>query len=249
MFPEIGTIGPLTFYSFGLMLALALVIAGWFMAEDLRQRGMDPGRAFELVLAAAVGGLIGARVYYVIDNPDADAGLLSGSGLTFYGSLIGGVLAVVAVALWRRLPVGVVANLAAPALALGIAIGRIGCQLAGDGDYGIRSDLPWAMSYPDGTVPTIFTVHPTPIYETAIMLGTFWLLWRLRGRLLAPWSLFGLWAVIYGVERFLMEFIRRNPEELWGLTAAQLSSIALVAIGLGLLWRTWGRLVAVPARP
>jgi phosphatidylglycerol:prolipoprotein diacylglycerol transferase len=249
MFPELGTIGSLTFYSFGLMAALALVVPGWFMSEDLRQRGMNPARAFELVIAAAVGGFVGARVYFVIENPSSGTGLLSGSGLVWYGGVIGGVIAVVALALWRRLPLGVVANLTAPALALGYAIGRIGCQLAGDGDYGKVSTLPWAMSYPDGTVPTVRLVQPTPLYETASMLFVFWLLWRLRGRLMQPWSLFGLWCVLAGLERFLVEFVRRNPEEALGLTTAQITSIALVAVGVALLARTGALRPGLPPRP
>jgi phosphatidylglycerol:prolipoprotein diacylglycerol transferase len=232
VYPELGSIGPLTFYSFGLMAALALVIPGLFLARDLRERGMDPTRAFELVLGAAIGGFVGARVYYLIEHRGE-----SGSGLVWYGGLIGGVIGVVLVSAWRRMPLGLVANLAAPALALGYAIGRIGCQLAGDGDYGQRSDLPWAMSYPDGTVPTTHAVQPTPLYETAAMLVVFWLLWRMRGRLARPWALFGLYCILAGVERFLIEFIRRNPEEAGGLTTAQLLSIPLVIVGVALLFR------------
>jgi len=235
VFPELGSIGPFTFYAFGLMVALALVVPCWFLSQDLRDRRMEPGRALELVFAGGLGGFVGARVYYVIQNPDGAGGIFSGSGLVWYGGLIGGVIGVTALSWWRRLPLGVVANLAAPALALAYAIGRIGCQLAGDGDYGSRSDLPWAMSYPDGTVPTSLDVHPTPLYETAAMLAVFWLLWRLRGRLTAPWSLFGLYCVLAGVERFLVEFVRRNPVEVLGLTAPQLFSVGLVAVGIGLL--------------
>ncbi len=235
MFPELGSYGPFTFYAFGLMVALAAVIPGWFMTQDLRARGMEPGRAFELFLAGGVGGFVGARIYYVIENPHAGGGLISGSGLVWYGGLIGGTIGVVLVSWWRRLPLGVVANLVAPALALAYAIGRIGCQLAGDGDYGTRSDLPWAMSYPDGTVPTTHTVQPTPLYETATMLAVFWLLWRLRGRMLEPWRLFGLYCVLSGAERVLVEFVRRNRVEALGLTAPQLFSIGLMAVGVGLL--------------
>jgi phosphatidylglycerol---prolipoprotein diacylglyceryl transferase len=238
VYPELGSIGPLTFYSFGLMAALALVIPGLFLAQDLRQRGMDPTRAFELMLGAGIGGFVGARVYYLIEHRgEPGTGIFSGSGLVWYGGLIGGVVGVLAVSAWRRMPLGLVANLTAAPLALGYAIGRIGCQLAGDGDYGQRSDLPWAMSYPDGTVPTTHTVQPTPLYETTAMLFAFWLLWRMRGRLTRPWALFGLYCILAGVERFLVEFIRRNPEEAGGLTTAQLLSIPLVIIGAALLLR------------
>ena len=230
MFPELGSIGPFTFYSFGLMLALGLVAAGVFMGVDARQRGLKPGFALELMIGAGVGGLVGARVYYVIDTGDT-ASLLSGSGLTWYGGIFGGTALVLAVGLWRRVPAGVVANLAGPALALGYAIGRLGCQLSGDGDYGSASDLPWAMSYPDGTVPTTEEVHPTPLYEALGSLVLFAVLWRLRSRFAQPWSLFGLYLVGAGGMRFLVEFVRRNPEEVGSLTTAQVISLGLVAIG------------------
>ena len=115
-------------------------------------------------------------------------------------------------------------------LAVGYAIGRVGCQLSGDGDYGTPSDLPWAMAYPDGTVPTTDEVHPTPIYETLAMGVAGLVLWRLRDRV-APGVLFGLYLVIAGVERFLIEFIRRNDAVALGLTQAQLISLAMVAFG------------------
>ncbi|MCU0308828.1 MAG: prolipoprotein diacylglyceryl transferase [Thermoleophilia bacterium] len=238
MFPEIGSFGPFTLYSFGLMAALALVVPAFFLALDLRQRGMNPGLAVELAFGAGIGGFVGARLYYVVENRgEPGVSLISGSGLTWYGGLIGGVIGVWLVTLWRRKPIGVVANLAAAPLALGYAIGRMGCQLSGDGDYGSASSLPWAMSYPDGTVPTTQLVHPTPLYEAVAMLAIFWLLWRTRGRLTAPWSLFGAYLVLSGAERFLVEFIRQNPEELAGLTTAQLISVVSVAIGAALLLR------------
>jgi phosphatidylglycerol:prolipoprotein diacylglycerol transferase len=135
--------------------------------------------------------------------------------------------------------------MSAPGLAIGYAIGRIGCQLSGDGDYGRATSLPWGMSYPDGEVPTTEIVHPTPVYETAAMLVVFFVLWRLRDRLNRPWQLFGLWAILAGAERFLVEFVRRNEDVALGLTAAQLFSIGLMAIGAVLMI---GRKGAEPAR-
>ncbi|MEW6582506.1 MAG: prolipoprotein diacylglyceryl transferase family protein [Actinomycetota bacterium] len=231
MHPDLGSIGPLEFHTFGLMVALGLVAAGWFLSQDVRQRGLHSGLALEMMLAAGVGGLAGSRVYYIVETGDTGGGLLSGSGLVWYGGLIGGAAAVIAVGALRRVPVGVIANMAAPGLAIGQCLGRIGCQLAGDGDYGTASTLPWAMSYPDGTVPTLEEVHPTPIYESLALLVIFAVLWRLRARFAQPWSLFGLYAVMSGTMRFLVEFVRRNPDELGTLTAAQLISLALVAVG------------------
>ena len=151
----------------------------------------------------------------------------------WYGGVLGGAIAVVLWARWRgMLNLGLL-DFAAPLLALGYAIGRIGCQVSGDGDYGIRSSLPWAMGYPHGTVPTPpgVTVQPTPIYETLAMgLVALWL-WRARDRY-RPGILFAFYLVLAGVERLLVEFIRRNKEVFAGLTAAQLESLGLLIAGL-----------------
>jgi len=238
VFPTLGSIGPFTFYSFGLMAAIAVVLAGVFLAIDLRQRGLDPSNALEIVVGAAIGGFLGARIYYLIEHwGEPGEGLFSGSGLVWYGGVAGGVIGVILIATWKRIPLGVMANAAAAPLALAYVIGRIGCQLAGDGDYGSATSLPWGMSYPDGTVPTTEIVHPTPIYESIAMLVVFWVLWRFRGRLTAPWSLFGLYLVLAGIERLLVEFVRRTPTEFAGLTTAQIISVGLILIGIPLVWR------------
>lgn len=242
MLPEFGSIGPFTFYSFGLMVALAIVVAAIFLAIDLRQRGYDPSWSIEVAFAAGLGGFIGARVYYVVENwGDPGMGLFSTTGIVWYGGVAGGFIGVILWATWRRMPLGITANLVAAPLALGYAIGRIGCQLAGDGDYGDVTSLPWGMSYPDGTVPTREIVHPTPVYETLASLVIFWLLWRMRGRLSAPWALFGLYLVLAGIERFMVEFVRATPVVAAGLTAAQIISIAIVLAGAVLVGRGWNR--------
>lgn len=236
MRPELFSIGSITLNSFGAMMAIALITAWWFVRRDLDERGLDPEAAFWLLAGAGVGGVAGARLWYVATEPGAP--LFSGSGLTWYGGLIGGAIGVTVAALWWKLPIPTTADVAGPAIAVGYAIGRIGCQLAGDGDYGKPSDLPWAMSYPDGTVPTDVAVHPTPLYETVAMLVVFWVLWRLRFRMTAPGALFGLWAVLAGTERLLIEFVRRNDQVLGPLTVAQLVSLGLIAGGAALLLAT-----------
>lgn len=125
-------------------------------------------------------------------------------------------------------------DLVAPALALGYAIGRIGCQLSGDGDYGKPSHLPWAMGYPHGTVPTApgVRVQPTPVYETLAMSAVALVLWRMRDRY-RPGLLFALYLVAAGVERFVIEFLRRNPHVFAGLTAAQIESLVVIVVGAG----------------
>src|SRR5260221_376946 len=144
-------------------------------------------------------------------------------------------LAVLAWAWYRDFLRLTLLDLAAPALALGYAIGRCGCQLSGDGDYGKAWDGPWAMSYPDGTVPTDRTVHPTPIYETLAMGLGAWILWQLRDRFRAG-VLFAIYLVYAGAERFLVEFIRRNSDVALGLTSAQLESLAMMVAGVTWIW-------------
>lgn len=234
MIPDLFSIGPFTLHSFGLMVALGLIVSAYFMARDLAQRGRETALAWEFAVAAGVGGFVGARIDYLIQN--GGGGLFSSTGLVWYGGVIGGAIGVWLVSAWRKVPIGVVANSVAPALALGYGIGRIGCQLSGDGDYGSASSLPWAMSYPEGEVPTTELVHPTPIYETTAMLVIFYLLWRWRDRFDRPWQLFGAWCLLAGVERFLIEFIRRNDSVAAGLTTAQLISVGLVILGAALMW-------------
>jgi phosphatidylglycerol---prolipoprotein diacylglyceryl transferase len=237
--PEIHIFG-ITLQSFGLMLALAFVVSFLATARYLKEMGRPVDWAYEAVFAALVGGVAGSRLWWIAEHwsqakGDLIGSLFSGSGLVFHGGVLGGAIAVLAWA-WRK---GVfdlrTVDLAAVPLAAGYAIGRIGCQLAGDGDYGKNWDGPWAMTYPHGTVPTTIPVHPTPIYETLIMGVVALLLWRWRHRW-RPGTLFALWLVLAGVERFLIEFLRRNPAELLGLTQPQLVSIVMVAGGGAWLW-------------
>ncbi|HEU4944468.1 MAG TPA: prolipoprotein diacylglyceryl transferase family protein [Solirubrobacterales bacterium] len=234
MYPEID-IGPLTLQTFGLMFALAFLAAGALIAKRLKELGKPVDWAYEIGFAALIGGIVGSRLYFVVENYDSVkddliGNLLSGSGLVWYGGAIGGALAVLLWAWYRDFLGFKLLDLAAPALALGYAIGRCGCQLSGDGDYGKAWDGPWAMSYPDGTVPTDQAVHPTPVYETLAMGLGAWLLWQLRDRFRAG-ILFAIYLVYAGTERFLVEFLRRNEEAALGLTTAQLESLGMMLAG------------------
>lgn len=234
MYPELH-IGPLTLQTFGLMFALAFLAAGALIGKRLVEIGKPVDWAYEMGFAALLGGLAGSRVYFIVQNYDSVKGdlfgkLFSGSGLVWYGGAIGGALAVLLWARYRGFLGLALLDLAAPALALGYAIGRCGCQLSGDGDYGKPWDGPWAMSYPHGTVPTDRTVHPTPVYETLAMGLGAWILWQLRDRVRAG-VLFAIYLLYAGAERFLVEFLRRNGDVALGLTAAQLESLGMMLIG------------------
>jgi phosphatidylglycerol---prolipoprotein diacylglyceryl transferase len=234
MQPEIH-LGPITLQTFGIMFALAFITAGALIARRLQEWGKPPDWAYEIILVALVGGLVGARLDFVVENYDSVkddllGNIFSGAGLVWYGGAIGGAIGV-GVWAWRRGMLNApLLDLCAAPLALGYAIGRIGCQVSGDGDYGKAWDGPWAMAYPNGTEPINETVHPTPIYETLSMGLVAYLLWRLRDRFQAG-VLFSIYLVLAGAERFLVEFVRRNDHVLLGLTEAQLLSLAMIAAG------------------
>jgi phosphatidylglycerol:prolipoprotein diacylglycerol transferase len=237
MKPEIDLLG-VSIKTFGVVFALAFLACGALVARRLRELDKPADWAYEIVFAALGGGVIGARSYFVIQNYSEVkhhlvGTIFSGSGLVWYGGAIGGAIAVVAWMRWRGALQLRMFDMCATALALGYGIGRIGCQVSGDGDYGIRSSLPWAMGYPHGTLPTPpgVTVQPTPIYETVAMCLVAYLLWQLRDRV-RPGVVFALYLVLSGFERFLVEFIRRNKQVLVGLTAPQVESVVLLMIGL-----------------
>ncbi|HWW89444.1 MAG TPA: prolipoprotein diacylglyceryl transferase family protein [Solirubrobacteraceae bacterium] len=236
MKPEIHLLG-ISIKTFGLTFALGFLACGLVVARRLRELGKPVDWAYEIVFAALIGGVVGARAYYLIEHfsqvkNDLVGSVFSGTGLVWYGGAIGGAIGVIGWMRWRHALELRMFDMCATALALGYAIGRIGCQVSGDGDYGIRSNLPWAMGYPHGTVPTPpgVRVQPTPIYETVSMCLVAYLLWWLRDRV-RPGVIFALYFLLSGLERFLVEFIRRNSEVLAGLTAPQLESLALMVIG------------------
>ena len=236
MKPELNLLG-ISVKTFGVTFALGFLACGLLVARRLRELGKPVDWAYEIVFAALVGGVVGARGYYVIQHysevkHDLLGSVFSGSGLVWYGGAIGGAIGVLLWMRWRDAMQLRMFDMCATALALGYAIGRIGCQVSGDGDYGISSSLPWAMGYPHGTVPTPpgVRVQPTPIYETVAMCLVAYLLWRLRDRV-RPGVVFALYLLLSGLERFLVEFVRRNTEVLAGLTTPQLESLVLMAIG------------------
>ncbi|MGH7822169.1 MAG: prolipoprotein diacylglyceryl transferase [Candidatus Binatia bacterium] len=253
MVPVLIDLGPVALHTFGAMMALAFLIAGYVVSIEFGRKGMDPEDAWSVVLWAAVGGVVGARIFVIfsdwqgfLDQPLAF--LLTGSGFIWYGGLIGGFLSVSAFILRRGLSWLAAVDCIAPALALGQAIGRVGCQISGDGDWGTPTRLPWAMRYPDAVIgweawtrsqglPADVTVHPAPVYETLAYCAIFLLLWRLRDRGLADGSLLWLYLVMASVARFLVEIVRIEPVVAAGLTQAQWLAIVLALAGTAMLFR------------
>ncbi len=244
MHPIIVQIGPITIYSFGLMMAIAFLVAGFLTSRELERSGFDPRLGSTLLVWAAAGGLAGARLFLILEDPSEFlqhplSTILSGSGFVWYGGLFGGLLTTYVAVRRAGIPWLRVVDAAAPALALGHAIGRIGCQLAGDGDWGKVTNLPWGMAYPQAIVgwphPPGVVVHPTPLYEAAAYTAIFLLLWARRTKVRMPGSLLWWYFLLAGTARFLIEFLRINPPWWMGLTQAQWISLALVAFGCAAL--------------
>jgi len=228
--------------TFGLMLWCAAVAAAIVMDKGFKRVGVDAD-AVGMVAIAVVAGIIGAKLWHVIDTPSEfrEIGwrvLWDSAGFAWFGGLVFGISALVAQGWWSRIGALKTLDLAAPAAAIGYGIGRIGCFLSGDGCYGIETKLPWGMSFPNGIEPTPLgvRVHPTPLYEFVAGLLIGWWLWWRGGKQRGTGAIVGEYLVLSGIARFLVEFIRRNPRVLWGLSNAQMASAGSVLIGLGLIW-------------
>ena len=239
MMPYILEIGPLRIPSYGFMLMIAFMTNYFLLTRETKKLGKDPEIAGDLDFWAAIGGIGGSKVYYMIENFDAFSAdplamIFSGSGLVFLGGLAGGMLAVTIYLRKKNEPWLMWADIVAPCLILGYAIGRIGCFLVGD-DYGIPTNLPWGMSFPRGAPPTYQEVHPTQIYEAVLGLSIFFVLSRLRLKSKPLGSVFSFYLIFAGMERFLIEFIRTNEKYMLGLSGAQVISLIMVTTGIILL--------------
>ena len=239
MYPFIH-IGPMTLGTYGLMVAIGLICAFFVLRADFARRGISAD-AEAIIGITGLAGLAGSRLYHLLESPaeffaDPWPQLFSTMGFAFFGAVIGGFIALLLLA-WRfRMKPLLMLDVAAPAAALGYGIGRIGCLISGDGDYGIPTSLPWGMSFPNGIVPTTERVHPTPIYEFLVAVLIFWILWRLGARCIrthAPYGIvFSAYLVLTGIARFLVEIIRINPRSFYGMTNAQAASVVSIVGGV-----------------
>jgi phosphatidylglycerol---prolipoprotein diacylglyceryl transferase len=266
-------LGPLTIPTFGLMVATALFVSAYVLQADfdrrrtwLQQKGYTGKVGEGLLLAtggvaglayrenhdegflvigiAGIAGLVGARLYHVLESPseffaDPWPQLFSRFGFAWFGGFLGGFIALLFLARRLKIPVLEFMDICAPAACVGYAIGRIGCLLSGDGDYGMPTSLPWGMSFPNGVVPTTQRVHPTPLYEFFIWLAIAAILWRMGARYLrepmAKGEIFSLYLILTGIARFWIEFIRINPRSFFGMSNAQTASLVSIALGAVLL--------------
>ncbi len=260
MHPELFHLGPFTISSYGFMLVMAFTTAYIMINRDGKRLGWPPDLAQDIVFWAAIGGILGSKVYYLIENIgrgagenlaglwDMIAGIFTlspqriaegiqnfGAGLIFFGGLMGGILAITL--LLRRKKMGWLstADVLAPYLILGYAIGRLGCFLTGC-CHGIPSQLPWAIAFPMGAEPTTIPVHPTQLYEFIMGTAIFVFLYRHRSRAGFTGQVFSLYLILAGTERFFIEFIRTNERYALGLSGAQFFGITVIVIGGFLLY-------------
>lgn len=274
MFPILFEIGGFKVTSFGASIALAFLAGAWLVARGLKRQGENPEYAWDLAGWAAICGILGAKVYYLFLHfgdtaADPWGALLSRSGLVWYGGFIGGALGVL-FRLWQlKLPVWKYADAVGPGLALGYAVGRLGCFLVGD-DYGAPTDAPWAVAFPQGAPPStagnlrafgvdvpaavpdaqVMAVHPTQLYEVGMTLIVLAILIRLRPALAAtPGRLFFVWLALAGVERFIVEIFRAKDDRfLGGFSVAQLISILLIGTAAAFYVALGKRGERVPAK-
>lgn len=245
--------------SFGVMMLLSFLTAGYLVRAEMAREGMDPDQAWDLLFMAVLGGIGGAKLYYVFLNyprlvEEGMSFLLSRGGLVWYGGFLGATALVVWEIKRKGLPLGKMADLIAPALALAYAVGRMGCFLVGD-DWGRPTDSWVGIAFPQGTPATsvsnieqqfgiqvdpaliekygqIVPVHPTQLYEVGMSTLIFFLLWRIRRHDHAPGWLFMLWLILAGFERFIVEFFRAKDDRFFGvITLAQIISLAIATVG------------------
>src|SRR5215813_14265551 len=237
-------LGPLTIPTFGLMVASGLFVAAYVLQADFRRRGTKAD-AFLIIGVAGLAGILGARLYHVLETPGEFFAhpwpmIFSRYGFAWFGGLIGGFVALILMARQEKIPLLEFLDACSPAACVGYAIGRIGCLLSGDGDYGIPTTLPWGMSFPNGVVPTTDRVHPTPIYEFLAWMVIALILWKLGSGAIQKGKptggkVFCYYLVLTGVARFLVELIRINPRSFLGMSNAQTASVASVILGVVLL--------------
>jgi phosphatidylglycerol:prolipoprotein diacylglycerol transferase len=265
-------LGPLTIPTFGLMVATGLLLAAYVLQADFdrRRASFEPlknsknadierkDEGFLIIGIAGFAGLIGARLYHLLETPSeffADPWplLFSRFGFAWFGGFLGGLLALIVLARYLKIPLLKFLDICSPAACVGYAIGRIGCLLSGDGDYGRPTSLPWGMSFPSGIVPTSDRVHPTPLYEFFIWMAIAAILWQMGKRSLAKprpaGEVFCGYLLLTGIARFLIEIIRINPRSFFGLSNAQTASVVSVLIGAFLLWRIESRFPATNGEP
>lgn len=282
MRPILIEIGPLTLYSYGLMMALGFMAAYIVLQKEHQRLKFNVNNAGTLIIIGLICGIAGAKLLYIIDEwnqflQDPVGMIFSPAGLVWYGGFAGGLIGMFVYIRKKRLPILQYLDMIGLGGMIGYAVGRLGCHVAGDGDYGIPTNLPWGTIYANGTVKpthaardyfmrnpeaaerwnyhelsarvvdsdrfgvitefdTTVAMHPTPVYEFLMGVVIFFILWKLRLKLQIPGMLFGVYLMLMAVQRFGIEFLRLNPVTAFGLSQAQLFSVLLFFVGMGVVF-------------
>ncbi len=231
------------------MVALALIVSAYILQADFDRRGFKAD-AFTMITVAGIAGIAGAKLYHLLEplnRPDFFAHPLeqffTRYGFAWFGGFLGGFGMMVFLGLREKLPVHEFLDACSPAACFGYAIGRIGCLLSGDGDYGKPTSLPWGMSFPNGVVPTIERVHPAPLYEFLVWCVIGAILWKLGSKVTRDirtyGQIFAYYLILTGTARYAVEIIRINPPWILGMSNAQVASAVSVLFGIVFLlkWR------------
>ena len=237
MYPTIFKYGDTVLSSFSLMVLVAYFVGYKVFEKEILRRGYDEKVADISLAAVLIGGLGGSKLLFLFQNATfsefiSDPTRYIASGYSSLGGLFGSILLLIVVANIKKVNYWTILDIACPAMVIGYAIGRIGCLLVGD-DYGITSNLPWAISFPKGSPPTYELVHPTQIYDTVLMTLLFIFLWKIRKYNDTPGWLASIGFIAMGIQRFLIEFIRNTtPSFIEGISQAQLFCLLLIVIFL-----------------
>lgn len=233
MYPELFRIGDFVISTFGVMMAIAFLTGSWITARRMEEEGLDPDLAWSLLVWVMIGGILGSKLYFAVDvhlrtGVPFTQLLFARDGITWYGGLVMGTVVGAIGCRVHGVSIKKVMDCTAVAVAVGQALGRVGCFLVGD-DYGVPTDLPWGIAFPDGAPPTLVAVHPTQLYEVLWLLPVAALLWRRRHR--SPF-LFGEYLVANGFGRIFIETLRVNPKVAFGLTEPQIVGAVLIVLGV-----------------
>jgi len=219
-------------------MALGFLTANFLLQKEFHRLNIDPKLADNIIILAVVGGIVGAKVFFLWESSSQWHGFsgftkmaFSGGGLTWYGGFIGAAVAIIAYILKKNLSLPLVSDVLTPISALGYTFGRMGCFVSGDGCYGKICDIsmpfPLCASFPHGAVPSTEMVYNTPFYEGLFSLLLFFIFWQLRTRTWPGGLRFPMFLIFHSIARFLVEFIRVNPKDVFGITQAQFVSLAI----------------------
>lgn len=227
MFPYLIKSDSFTIGSYGLMLAIAYLVGRWFFLSTLEKSKPAISNTEVLIILLLVFGVVGAKLMFILKNPEKQSLLLSGTGFSSQGAILGAILATYLFTHFQKVKLSRILDAAAPAAILAYAIARLGCFLSGDDCYGIATDLPWAMSFPQGIAPTSQHVHPVPLYEIGYSLVIFAILLKRQSENNIPYSQFFTLLGLWGSSRFLVEFVSSNPKIILGMSGSQFGALLM----------------------